>query len=540
MNKKIFNFLTAASLVTLMLYSCSKKDVIDNSPLPCTSNTAPANGSSVSTPEVTLSWTAVTGATAYDIYIGTSPSAINLVAADITGTSYNYTLPSAANATYHWYILPKANNKDATGCASSVTSFTYGTAPAATTNISPVDGATAVTSSITLQWKHTNGATAYDLFLGTSAASATIVASNLTDSFYVYNLPAGALSNTYYWYVQPKNSLGNAQNPAATATSFKYHLITPPPAMGFMVIQYFPSYRTVAEYPDQMFKMCNVVNYAFSEITSGSTITAPSAIKFDSVRSKAKANGAKIFLSVNATAANFMLLRDATRRNTLVKDIMGKARSLNLDGIDMDYEYPRTTDGTDTVFALLMKELSDSLHTDGKYYLSTAITPGRYAGAVRDGLKNEVFAYADFFNVMVYDDFSTSVPYKHHSNMDLVNYCTNYWINTRGMPKEKFVLGIPAYGRNSGAAQVSTSFKTILATGTQLGPSPVHLSDSATITRTDGSTFTTYYTGHESAKQKALSAKGKGGGFMFWEMGHDANNDNALLKVACDAIGKTY
>ncbi len=65
--------------------------------------------------------------------------------------------------------------------------------------------------------------------------------------------------------------------------------------MGFMVIQYFPSYRTVAEYPDRMFKMCNVVNYAFSEVTSGSTITAPSAIKFDSVRSKAKANGAKIF-----------------------------------------------------------------------------------------------------------------------------------------------------------------------------------------------------------------------------------------------------
>ncbi|MCH5691100.1 hypothetical protein LWM68_46880 [Niabella sp. W65] len=50
--------------------------------------------------------------------------------------------------------------------------------------------------------------------------------------------------------------------------------------------------------------------------------------------------------------------------------------------------------------------------------------------------------------------------------------------------------------------------------------------------------FTTYYTGHESAKLKALSAQNNGGGFMFWEMGHDANNDNALLKVACDAIGK--
>ncbi|MGN7783643.1 glycosyl hydrolase family 18 protein [Niabella sp. 22666] len=540
MIKKIFIFLAAASIISLVLYSCSKKDVIDNALLPCTSNTAPANGSSISTPTVTLSWKAVSGATSYDIYIGTSPSAINLVAPDVSGSSYNYTLPSGANATYHWYVVPKANNKEATGCASSVTSFTYGTAPATTTNISPANGATTLTNSITLQWKHANGATAYDLFLGTSAATATVIASNLTDSFYVYNLPAGTLSNNYYWYVQPKNSLGNAQNPATTATSFKYHLITPPPAMGFMVIQYFPSYRSVTEYPDRMFKMCNVVNYAFAPINASSTVDVPASATFNALYTKAKTNGAKVFLSVNATAANFILLRDATRRNTLVKDLMNKARSLSLDGIDMDYEYPRTTDGTDTVFALLMKELSDSLHTDGKYYLSAAITPGRYAGAVRDGLKNEVFAYTDFFNVMVYDDFSTSVPYKHHSNMDLVNYCTNYWINTRGMPKEKFVLGIPAYGRNSGATQVSTSFKTILSTGTQLGPSPVHLSDSATITRTDGTTFTTYYTGHESTKQKALSAKTNGGGFMFWEMGHDANDDNALLKVACDAIGKTY
>lgn len=444
MNKKIFNFLSFVFLTCVIFYSCSKKDVIDNPPLPCASPAAPANGSNVNNNRVTLSWNAVNGATGYDVYAGSSATSLSRVAADVNGVSYTYALPSDAAATYYWYVVPKAGNREAAGCASQVYSFRY---------LSP---------------------------------------------------------------------------------------ITPPPPMGFMVVQYFPSYRTVAEYPDRMFKMCNVINYAFSEITSSSTITAPSAIKFDSVKTRAKANGAKIFLSVNGTSANFMLLRDAARRSTLVKDIMGKARSLGLDGIDMDYEYPRTTDGTDTVFALLMRELSDSLHTNGRYYLSAAITPGRYAGAVRDGLKNEVFAYTDFFNVMVYDDFNTSVPYKHHSDMALVNYCTNYWINTRGMPKEKFVLGIPAYGRNSGAAQVSTSFKTILATGTQLGPAPVHLSDSATITPVSGPAFTTYYTGHESARQKALSAKTNGGGFMFWEMGHDANDDNALLKVACDAIGKTY
>ncbi|GEM_PF-176738 len=540
MNKKIFNFLSTATFISLTFYSCSKKDVIDDKPLPCTTNIAPANTSSVSTASVTLSWTPVTGATGYDVYVGNTPTSLNIAAPNISGTSYSYTLPSTANATYYWYVVPKGNNKAATECSSSVTSFTYGTPPGTTTNISPANGTTQLTNNITLQWKHVNGATAYDLFLGTTANTATVIASNLSDSFYVHSLPAGTLSNTYYWYVQPKNSQGNAEDPATTATSFKYQLITPPPPLGFMVIQYFPSYRSVSEYPDRMFKMCNVVNYAFAAINASSTVEIPSSTTFNALYAKAKANGAKVFLSVNGTTANFLLLKDATRRNTLVKDLMNKVRSQNFDGIDMDYEYPRTTDGTDTIFALLMKELSDSLHTDGKYYLSAAITPGRYAGAARDGLKNEVFAYTDFFNVMVYDDFSTSVPYKHHSNMALVDYCTNYWINTRGMPKEKFVLGIPAYGRNSGAAQVSTSFKTILTTATQSGPSPVHLSDSAIITPATGPAYTTYYTGHESTKQKALSAKTNGGGFMFWEMGHDANDDNALLKVACDAIGKTY
>ena len=43
-----------------------------------------------------------------------------------------------------------------------------------------------------------------------------------------------------------------------------------------------------------------------------------------------------------------------------------------------------TTNGSDQTFTLLMKELSDSCHTNSKYYLTAAITAGKYAGGIRD------------------------------------------------------------------------------------------------------------------------------------------------------------
>lgn len=308
-----------------------------------------------------------------------------------------------------------------------------------------------------------------------------------------------------------------------------------PPAFGFYVIGYFPSYRTVAEYPDRFFKMCNLINYAFAAVNAAGTITVSNTTKFDSVYTKAKANGAKVFLSVNGTHADFKTATDANKI-LLIKDIMSKVRTLRLDGVDIDWEYPTTNDGTDAIFASFMKQLSDSLHVEGKYYLSAAITPGRYAGSIRDGIRNEIFSYVDFFNVMTYDDFSTTTPYRHHSNFELVQYCIDYWINTRRMPKEKFVLGLPGYGRPSGITQTNTvlSYKSILSQG---GSS---LLDSAVVSAGGFTNYTIYYNGQPTIKRKTILAKQAANGVMFWEIGQDATNDFSLIKAACDTIGRAY
>ena len=315
-------------------------------------------------------------------------------------------------------------------------------------------------------------------------------------------------------------------------------IIKPPPPIGFIVASYFPYYRTVAEYPDRMFRMCNVVNYAFANISADNTISISNIPRMDSVYQKGKVNGAKIFLSVSGDASLFASMSNAaTSRNVFVKDIMQKVRQYRLDGIDMDWEYPRTTDGTSEYYRLLMKELSDSLHTGGKYYLSAAITPGLYAGSIRDGIKSEIFGYADFLNVMIYDDFTTDPArlYQQHSPFAIVATSFNYWLS-RGVPNEKLVAGIPLYGRPSGMSQSGTTlaYKTIL----QQGGSPQ--SDSAMVTATGFPLYKIYYNGQATVKKKAAYAKAFGGGIMFWEMGQDANNDLSLIKAACDTIGRSY
>jgi GH18 family chitinase len=311
-----------------------------------------------------------------------------------------------------------------------------------------------------------------------------------------------------------------------------------PPDFGFKVVGYFPYYRNVATMPDTKFKMTNVVNYAFFTVNGSSGLTLNSASTFTAVVAKAKLNNAKIFMSVNGAAADFKTsTATAAGRNTLIKTIMDYVRQYVLDGVDMDWEFPTTSDGTHTQFTALMKELGDSLHTNGKYYLTAAITPGKYAGGIRDGVENAVFNYVDWFNVMVYDDFNTTVPYRHHSDMALVTSSINYWLTTRAMPANKFVLGLPGYGRPSGITQSNT----VLTYAGILGQGGSSTSDSATVTASGYATpFTIYYNGQTTIKLKTMVAKQKANGVMLWEKGQDTNDNTSLLKAVCDTIGRAY
>jgi chitinase len=317
-------------------------------------------------------------------------------------------------------------------------------------------------------------------------------------------------------------------------------VIQAPAGFGFYVVGYFPSYRNLTDVPDVKFRMCNVVNYAFFSVNSNNEISAPSTpvAAPAAVIAKAHANNAKVLLSINdGSPGNFKNMAVTTAgRNHFVVDVMSKVKLYGFDGVDIDWEFPATDDGSDLTYTALIKELSDSLHRDAKYYLSTSITSGKYAGKYRDAIRTEVFAYADWFNIMAYDDFSTSVPYKQHSDYTLATTALNYWLNTRGMPAAKCVLGFPAYGRPSGITQTGTvlTYRDILLRG---GSSQ---SDSAIVTNGGFTNYTIYYNGQPTVKKKAILAKQTANGVMMWEKWEDAMDGNSLLKAACDTVGRIY
>jgi chitinase len=416
------------------------------------------------------------------------------------------------------------------------------TLPGCASLISPAGGSFVTSTSVVLTWSAVTGASTYDVYLGTSSSPTTAIATAVSSTSYTHTIPSTP-NITYYWYVVPRNTAGAATSCSSTERTFTYIVINAPASLGYYVVGYFPSYRSLADVPDVKFRMTNVVVYSFYQVNGSGSLVPPSSpvAGLAAVATKAKANNSKILLGINDGSGdgktNFknMASTQAGRTN-FIKQVMNVVRTQQLHGVDVDWEFPTTSDGSDITFTALMKELSDSLHRDGAYYLSCAVTAGKYAGGIRDAVRNEIFPVVDFFNIMAYDDFSTTTPYRHHSDYTLATVCLNYWLTTRGMPAAKAVLGLPGYGRPSGITQSNTvlSYRTILSQG---GSAQL---DSATVTAGGISNYTIYYNGQYTIKRKAKLAKDIAGGVMLWEKWQDAPDGNSLLKAACDTVGRSY
>jgi chitinase len=301
------------------------------------------------------------------------------------------------------------------------------------------------------------------------------------------------------------------------------------PDNSFKIVSYFPSYRDPAGVADSKYKMITHLFYAFlNPNTDGSLATLEQPTRFASVMQKARANGVKTGISISGTKSLFVTMAaSASARNLFVKNVLAFAKTNNLDGVDLDWEYPSTSDGSADNYVLLMKELSDSLHKHHKF-LSAAITPGVYAGSIRDGLKSEVFPSVDFFNIMVYDGigWDKNEPNQHASyNMAVASL--NYWLTTRGMPKEKAVLGIPAYGKN--ASNAAKAYREFVTAGADVTLDNAAIDD-----------VQYYFNGTITTRKKAKLAKDVANGIMFWEFYHDDNSDKSIIRAANDELGRNY
>ena len=166
--------------------------------------------------QVSLSWTAASGAATYNVYRGTTSGGESTtpISTGLTGTSY---VDTAVVAGTMYYYKVAAVNSVGTSALSSEASAkpSAPTVPSAPTGLA----ATAGNAQVALSWTASSGAASYNVYRGTTSGgeASTPVATGVTSTSYTNT---GLTNGTkYYFKVAAVNSAGtSAQSTEASAT----------------------------------------------------------------------------------------------------------------------------------------------------------------------------------------------------------------------------------------------------------------------------------------------------------------------------------
>jgi chitinase len=280
----------------------------------------------------------------------------------------------------------------------------------------------------------------------------------------------------------------------------------------FKVIGYFPYYAAATAVNTIQFNKLSHINYAFLEPTaSGGYNPVPAPSTFSNLIALAHANNVKVVISVGGGGggdAFKTIITTAALRTTFVNNMISFVNQYNIDGVDVDWEYPSTSQANN--FLLLMTQLATAMHNIGKL-ASIAVIANNDGGSIASGM----FTVLDYIQIMAYDDNNFE-----HSTFNSAVSSVNFWKN-RGLAASKAILGVPFYGRDNRVDYGTKNYNELLA----LGASP------------NADTWTNFgYNGIPTMKSKTSFAYDNAGGMMIWDLSGDATGSNSLLTAIDQAI----
>ena len=275
---------------------------------------------------------------------------------------------------------------------------------------------------------------------------------------------------------------------------------TPSPASQFIILAYATDAIIANIIP---YDKLTHINYSFLTPKGDGTFNPlHNGWKLKQIVETAHQHGVKVSISVGGWGwdAQFEeLAADPTTRTTFVQTLKAFVDEYQLDGVDMDWEYPDLGPSSQNFLALIQElraAMPDKL-------LTTAVVS--YGDEHGMGVPSESFEYFDFVNVMSYDG-------PDHGTMEQFKRGLAYW-SERGLPREKLVLGTPFYGRSG-----SPYYKIV-----QEDP------NAAQADSFDYYGTTYHYNGIPTIQIKTRTAMEKAGGIMFWALDHDAQGELSLV-----------
>jgi chitinase len=222
----------------------------------------------------------------------------------------------------------------------------------------------------------------------------------------------------------------------------------------------------------------------------------------------AHAQNVKVLISVGGGGTDDRMEQmgaDPAARATLVEGLLNYVEKYQLDGVDMDWEFPDLGASAEN-YDSLMLALSAPLHERGKLLTAAVAALGPNA----DPISAKVLGEVDFLNIMVYDNDGPQ-----HASYQYALDSLDYWAG-RGLPPSKTVLGVPFYAHPS-----YIPYRRLV----QADPAAVQ-NDLLEYNGLDVN-----YNGVPTIQRKTELAQQRASGIMIWTLENDSLDETSLLSA---------
>ena len=155
---------------------------------------------------MTVSWSAVSGATSYNLYWSNSSGVTTSTGTKTTSVTSPYIHSSLTNGIPYYYIVTAVNAGGESSASSQASATPQVSAPSAPTGV----GAVAGNAQVTVSWSAVSGATSYNLYWSNSSGVTTSTGTKTTSvtSPYIHSSLTNGIP--YYYIVTAVNAGGES------------------------------------------------------------------------------------------------------------------------------------------------------------------------------------------------------------------------------------------------------------------------------------------------------------------------------------------